>query len=214
MPKDTIQEFLDRIAKIESSNNYNAQHPTMQSGMHRNMAAVGRYGMMPLTVAELLERKRQEDEQNSRQQPTESPTSFVGPEQETPTSQPESGEEELTGMYRFMIPGLNPKSKEYNEGANAAAQSLEQEPEAQDYLARRLAKQLLEKTGGDQDRAAYMWTMGHNLPNQRVTPEKMDSSDYVQKFRGLTAEDSDVPQLEEAPKPKRFLKTSKLLSQR
>ncbi len=92
-----------------------------------------------------------------------------------------------------------------------AAEHLEQQPDTQDYLASLLAKRLLEKTGGDQDRAAYMWTMGHNTPTEAVTPEKLDQSDYVRKFRTLAARDSDVPQLEEAPaepmKPKRFVRT-------
>lgn len=174
MPKDSTQEFLDRIAQIESSNNYDAVHPTMNTGMHKDMHAVGRYGLMPLTIAELLQRKQAEI-----------------PTPEAP------GEHEVGGLYRFINPTASSKSQEYRDNASIAADQLSYEPEAQDNIARGLAKKLLEKTGGDQDKAAYLWTNGHNSPVEKLTPEKLNSSDYVKKFRNLVSQDSEVPQLEE-----------------
>lgn len=217
MPNDSISEFLNRIAKIESSDNYAAKHRTMQGGLHRGMSAVGRYGLMPLTIAELLQRKRNDDDQAVRDMPDEPEAGFVGPVTEPSVVQMEPGEEDVAGLNRFMDPDARPGSSSYREGAQIAASNLAEMPEAQDYLARQMAKRLLDKTGGDQDRAAYMWTMGHNQRPQGITPEKLDTSDYVRKFRSLASKDSDVPQLEEMsvrPKKKQFQVLSKRVAQR
>ena len=209
--QSSVAEFLKRIAQIESSNKYDAQHPVIRAGMHRGMQAVGKYGLMPYTIAEILGRKVSDDEQAVRSMPSEPPAGFVGPSEEPPTSEYDPGEEGVAGLLRFVDPRGNPHSRDYREGAIMAASNLQEMPETQDYLASLLARRLLEKTGGDQDRAAYMWTMGHNTPIAAVTPEKLDQSDYVRKFRTLAARDSDVPQLEEAPaplvQPKRFVRT-------
>jgi len=164
----TISEFLSRIAKNESANKYFVDHPEMQHGLHQGMKAVGKYGLMPYTVAELMERR---GIQNM-------------PENDT--------------LPLPMIDHPKLGTEEYRGNAMQMADQLRQSPEGQEVLGRQMARDLLQKTGGDQDRAAYMWTMGHNLSNQQVTPAKMDTSDYVQKFRKSEAQDSDgVPQLEE-----------------
>lgn len=58
-------------------------------------------------------------------------------------------------------------------------------PELEQKIADALANRVLEKSGGDQSVAAYRWNMGHNLPPERITPETLESSPYVQKFRAL-----------------------------
>lgn len=62
---------------------------------------------------------------------------------------------------------------------------LKARPDLEDRLAQQLGQRLLDRTGGDEDKAAYGWNMGHNIPVDQITPEKLDNSDYVQKFRSL-----------------------------
>jgi hypothetical protein len=68
---------------------------------------------------------------------------------------------------------------------NEMRQVLEQRPDLQKQIAERLAQHVLTRQGGNQEAAAYSWNAGHNLPPQRITPDKLDNSSYVQKFRGL-----------------------------
>lgn len=53
-----IQDFLSRIAQIESQNGQNMNHPQIQGGIHTGDQAIGRYGLMPNTVSEVLNRMR------------------------------------------------------------------------------------------------------------------------------------------------------------
>lgn len=64
-------------------------------------------------------------------------------------------------------------------------QILTDKPDIQDELAQILAKKVLERSGGDEERAAYRWNMGHNLPPSRINQENLDSNDYIRKFRNL-----------------------------
>lgn len=48
------KKFLEAISKIESSGGQNTDHPVMQQGIHKGQAAIGRYGLMPNTVDELI----------------------------------------------------------------------------------------------------------------------------------------------------------------
>jgi len=181
----SVDEFLARIAKNESANKYFVDHPEMQQGLHKGMKAVGKYGLMPYTVAELMERRASQN---------------------------------LPDNDSLPLPMMDhPKlgTEEYRGNAMQMADQLRQNPEGQEVLAKQMAGDLLQKTGGDQDRAAYMWTMGHNLLNRRVTPEKMDASDYVQKFRASAAQDSEgVPQLEEESRSKSKKKWKSLPSRK
>lgn len=61
---------------------------------------------------------------------------------------------------------------------------MSQHPEYEDKIAQTLAQHVLNREG-DEDKAAYAWNMGHNLPVERITDEKLNSSPYVQKFRLL-----------------------------
>ena len=58
MEDDKIKEFLNRIAQIESSGGKNFDHPEMESGIHEGHQGIGRYGLMPNTVNETLNRMR------------------------------------------------------------------------------------------------------------------------------------------------------------
>lgn len=50
---DAVQEFLKKIAALESSSGKNMNHPEMKSGMHSGTSAVGEYGLMPVTAKDL-----------------------------------------------------------------------------------------------------------------------------------------------------------------
>lgn len=206
MPNDSVKEFLDRIAKIESSDDYMAQHRTMKTGIHKGMTAVGRYGLMPFTIAEMVQKKVKADAHRPEQPVIEVEETFVGPTPEPDAPAFEPGEAEVSQLGRFLDPRFGAKTPEYRQGAMQMGRAMSDSPEGQDYIARQMAMELLQKTGGDQDRAAYMWTMGHNMPIDRASAAKLDSSDYVQKFRKLAAKDSDVPQLEEESRTKKRFK--------
>lgn len=56
--KAHIQHFLNKISSVESSNGTNMDHPQLQHGIHTGDSAIGRYGLMPNTVMEVLNRMR------------------------------------------------------------------------------------------------------------------------------------------------------------
>lgn len=66
--QDKVQEFLDIIRQIESSGGKDTDHKVMQDGLHKGHAAMGQYGLMPLTVKELANRF---DDDNIRTTPVE-----------------------------------------------------------------------------------------------------------------------------------------------
>jgi len=44
------------IAKLESSSGKNLNHPVVKTGMHKGHQAAGRYGLMPLTIKDIVDR--------------------------------------------------------------------------------------------------------------------------------------------------------------
>lgn len=51
-----LEQFLKAIAQLESSGGKNFNHETMEHGIHEGHTAAGRYGLMPNTVNEVLNR--------------------------------------------------------------------------------------------------------------------------------------------------------------
>lgn len=49
-------DFLKPIRQIESNNGKNTNHRMLESGMHKGQRAIGDYGLMPLTVNEVVNR--------------------------------------------------------------------------------------------------------------------------------------------------------------
>ena len=45
-----LKKFLEKISQIESAGGRNLAHKEMDHGMHKGTAAVGNYGLMPLTA--------------------------------------------------------------------------------------------------------------------------------------------------------------------
>jgi len=58
MPTYNNRDFLNRISQLESSGGQNINHPQVQQGLQAGTTAIGKYGMMPNTVKELVNRRR------------------------------------------------------------------------------------------------------------------------------------------------------------
>lgn len=54
-----IKSFLKNISQVESSGGKNYNHDLIQKGIHTGHKAIGRYGLMPNTVKEVLVRMKQ-----------------------------------------------------------------------------------------------------------------------------------------------------------
>ena len=143
MDESQIKQFLEKIAELESSSGKNLEHKTMQSGIHKGTSAIGRYGMMPNTVDEVIRRA-------------------------TRTGDPSVEMQKLSAM--------SPDEKKLY---------LQQNPELENQLAESLAGHVLEKQGGDEEKAAYSWLYGHNLSPEKVQERDYSNSPYVQRFRNL-----------------------------
>lgn len=53
-----VKTFLRNISNVESSGGTNFNHPEVQSGLQEGDRAIGRYGLMPNTVYETINRMR------------------------------------------------------------------------------------------------------------------------------------------------------------
>jgi hypothetical protein len=73
------------------------------------------------------------------------------------------------GQYGLMpntikeVLGRGPASSEFNSDIEADA-------------AETLAKKILNKTGGDQEKAAYMWNRGHHIDPAQISDQKLDDN--------------------------------------
>lgn len=56
--EDQIARFLSNISEVESTGGQNTDHPEIQTGIHAGDQAIGRYGLMPNTVKEVINRMR------------------------------------------------------------------------------------------------------------------------------------------------------------
>lgn len=56
--KAQIKSFLKNISQVESSGGKDYSHDLIQSGIHAGDKAIGRYGLMPNTVSEVLNRMK------------------------------------------------------------------------------------------------------------------------------------------------------------
>lgn len=54
------KNFLKTISQLESSGGQDTDHPEIRSGLQAGTAAMGRYGLMPNTVKEIINKRRQE----------------------------------------------------------------------------------------------------------------------------------------------------------
>jgi len=62
---------------------------------------------------------------------------------------------------------------------------LKTKPEFERLMAERLGNQLLNKTQGDEEKAAYGWRMGHNLTPEEMEARNYQEHPYVQAYRNI-----------------------------
>jgi len=59
---------------------------------------------------------------------------------------------------------------------------LAQKPELEQNVAQTLADRVLQRQGGDEEKAAYSWNMGHNLTPDQIVQRDYLNHPYVRKF--------------------------------
>lgn len=128
--------------QVESSGGKDTDHPVVTApNLQQGTRAIGRYGLMPNTVKELVNRRRLRG--------------TVSPDM----------------MDLTDLPPEEIKAR------------LEASPELEEQFANDLANHVIQRQGGDEDKAAYSWIQGHNLSPDEIKPETLEQSPYVQKFR-------------------------------
>lgn len=137
------QKFLELIRQIESSGGKNVAHRTLASGLHKNQAAMGEYGIMPKTAEEFIGRRKRRGQ--------------FGPDE-------------------AIMAQMSPKELK---------SFLAEQDRVEQNLAGDIAEHVLRRSRGDDDKAAYMWNMGHNKVASDIKKQSLDKSDYVNKFRKL-----------------------------
>jgi len=60
--------------------------------------------------------------------------------------------------------------------------AIEQNPQDEQRLAEYLAKHVLAKQQGDEEKAAYSWFQGHNMTPERIEQQGYKDHDYVKKY--------------------------------
>lgn len=154
-------DFLKVISQLESSGGKNLNHPVVTApNLQQGTSAIGRYGLMPNTVKEMVNRRR------------------------------------LSGT---MTPELQDLDSMPPEALKA---HIESNPGVEDQLAKDLATHVLRRQLGDEDKAAYSWHQGHNLPPQDITPQQLNDTssvggDYVNKFKRIKESLKKKPEVED-----------------
>lgn len=73
---------------------------------------------------------------------------------------------------------------EMDKPHSEVTKKLNQDKEFDKKAAQMAAELMLMKSGGDEEKAAYRWNMGHNTPNSEIE-KNLDSNPYVEKFRRI-----------------------------
>lgn len=63
--------------------------------------------------------------------------------------------------------------------------AIEANPNYEQMLAEHLAGRVLDRQGGDEEKAAYSWFQGHNLTPQEIRDRNYKEHDYVKKFNNF-----------------------------
>lgn len=79
--------------------------------------------------------------------------------------------------------------EDYQRYLNTSPEEMEDalrtNPELYNSVAEYNANRALERTDGDEEKAAYMWNQGLNLNPDNIDDDILNSAQYVQKFRKL-----------------------------
>lgn len=82
----------------------------------------------------------------------------------------------------YLDPELSDLNKMSDDELNL---TLQTNPQIQQRFAEEIAKKLYLDTSGDTEKMHYMWNMGTNIPPEKITPDKLDQSVQVKKFRNI-----------------------------
>jgi hypothetical protein len=78
---------------------------------------------------------------------------------------------------------LTPELDRLNELDPVTLKSvLEENPNLEEQIAEGLADHVLDRQGGDEEKAAYSWLNGHNLTPKAIATKPYKNSDYVKKY--------------------------------
>lgn len=143
MDRSKLEEFLRKIAQLESSGGKNTQHQRMTAGIHEGDTAMGQFGIMPKTADEFINRRKMRGQFG----PDEAIMKQMSPEE----------------LKQFLADNERVETK----------------------LAKDIGEHVLRRSKGDEDKAAYMWNMGHNKKASSIDAEALAEHPYVRKFRRL-----------------------------
>lgn len=149
--QERLNRFLDTISMIESSGGKNFDHREIDSGIHEGHRASGRYGLMPNTIKEVINRKLRDNPEND------------------------------------LKPLLN-------KGPDELKSFVETNPDVEQRIAGYLGNKVLKQYDNDEEKAAYSWLYGHNLPKESIDKRNYKEDDYVKKYNNysrLLAGDED-----------------------
>lgn len=85
--------------------------------------------------------------------------------------------------YRF--PMIGSQAPQSNRDPANLKQIVESNPDKEQRIAEYLAKQVLEKQRGNEERAAYSWLQGHNMTPEQVESKNYQDHDYVKKYNNF-----------------------------
>lgn len=73
----------------------------------------------------------------------------------------------------------------YNLPKDEINQYMDAHPNAEEKAANFLARNILARMHGDELKSAYAWNQGSELKPEQITPEMMQNSQYVQRYKAL-----------------------------
>lgn len=84
---------------------------------------------------------------------------------------------------KLMQGEVNPNIQTLNRlPASQVNDYLSTNPDVEQQLADTLADRVLQRQGGDEEKAAFSWNMGHNLTPDQIQQRDYLNSPYVKKF--------------------------------
>lgn len=156
---DRLDEpFLNRVQQLESSGGIDLSHDTIKEGLQKGQTALGEFGLLPNTVRELAARLRRRD-----------PKLQLDPNFQ--------GDPEIQQWE-------HPSEADSTTDADLSA-AYSDSPDLQRRTARYLGRLLESNAQGDPEKMAYGYKMGHNQDLVNVSPEVLQASPYVTKFKAL-----------------------------
>lgn len=176
------EAFLQNVALAESGDREDVQHIPLKGTRTRGQYAVGRYGLTPNTVLEMIQQMRQDVKRN--------------PELAEKYER-EYGVSGLKGVTILDTPSKTKPDENYLQFWRRAnqAQLNSMSPAQRDGVARYFADFVLRRAGGDPDKAYFFWNSGH----RRQAPQDWLLYNHPQVKRFIELRGEKAPQVEADP---------------